>query len=155
MRKRGYTIIEMVLTVALVGILASVILPRFADLRAIALDNNEDAIVAALKEAVALHYAQNVVNGIAEPNAFPAANPFSLLEFAPGNKPWEEGADGSNWKYQVASAETSWYIYCPHYDGGLAGSNHSTGRLYVYCYGGSSLRGLWPGGWQLIDQHHY
>ena len=65
MRRKGFTLIELVMIIAIIGILAAVAIPRFIDLTNQAEQAAEEGVVGAVRSGIYTSYAQN--------RAFPAA----------------------------------------------------------------------------------
>ena len=60
--QRGFTLIELVIVIVLVGILAAVAIPKFVDLKTDAALAATKGVAAALASASAINYAANQVN---------------------------------------------------------------------------------------------
>lgn len=60
---QGFTLIELVIVIVILGILSAVALPRFIDITSDARTASVDGIAGALRSAAALSKAQYVVNG--------------------------------------------------------------------------------------------
>ena len=63
MNRKGFTLIELILVIAILGILAISALPRFLDLSTSAEQASRDGVVGAVRSGIALYRANDMVTG--------------------------------------------------------------------------------------------
>lgn len=137
---------ELVIVIAVLGILASVAIPRMINLKDSAIKKSEDSLIASMKTAINNEYLANINRGLAPDDAWPcnpnaptsdSRKPFDLL-----STPTQHidsftayTSDGRNWM-QFNNNNPNIYvyiIYCPHYYGNGV-TDGQRGRSWIYCY---------------------
>ncbi len=101
--QEGFTLIELVIIILVLGILAATAIPKFYDLASKARLAAEKGVVGAVRGGIAIGYASNLVNGVTTyppllgggPGAAGAANPLFSNVISPGiDADWTKSATG-------------------------------------------------------------
>lgn len=128
--KRGFTLLEVVIVIAILGILVAMAVPKYVEFRKEALKRSEEYVRGTLKEAMAIYMSRNE-------NTPYQGNPFDLLTQSPpfkvcatidemdGTEP-----DGHTWLVVIYDIydDGSWWraeVACPHWVLGERGTNYS------------------------------
>jgi prepilin-type N-terminal cleavage/methylation domain-containing protein len=88
-KQKGFTLIELIIVIVIIGILAAVAIPKYEDMREQARTATLKGQLGAIRSAIAIQYARNALNGAA---TFPTLNG---AIFADGNVP-KEPVNNSN-----------------------------------------------------------
>ena len=83
MKRSGFTLIELVMVIAIIGILASLAVPKFQDLSGAAKQSATKAGLGSLRSVLAIRYAASATGGVTA--SFPAS--LAVSDFANGDLP--------------------------------------------------------------------
>ena len=101
----GFTLIELVIVIVILGILAAVAIPKYEDMREQARVATLKGQLGAIRSAVAIQYARNALNGSA---AFPTLDG---TIFADGNVPKEPILNSSAVKTTAGIDNAGGWVY--------------------------------------------
>lgn len=110
---RGFTLFEMVVVIALIGVLATVAFGRFRDLQEEAERAAVEANISALRAALLVRSTELAVgNRWVEMEALRRQNPFTLLETPPGNYLGELNGQAlpGNWYFLPSEASAMYMV---------------------------------------------
>jgi len=116
--KRGFTLIEIVMVIVLLGVLAAIAIPKFVSLKRDAQDATADGIVASVSSAAAIGYAKRAVS----------ATDITYPDITELNDNYLRVENVANWGYLGATAFTAnikgqGYTVTYDRDGGKSGRN--------------------------------
>lgn len=122
MHRRGFTLIELILVIVILGILAISALPRFLDLSESADETHRDGVVGAVRAGIALYHARHAAEEESPP--WPTmlddeedgvcADCFSaVLEMGVNDARWVRSGGGLNYTFTTTGGKVTSYTYDP------------------------------------------
>lgn len=116
--QQGFTLVELILVIVILGVLAVSVAPKFVDVQTSAQAAQADAVVAAIRDGITLQYANNLLNNIAPlyPDmldwsaggpASPANPLFGNVLQSPITAGWER--TGDNYRHIVSGQSYRYY----------------------------------------------
>lgn len=91
MNRRGFTLVELIMVIVILGIIAAISIPKYVDLSSQAKTAAAKGAIGTIRAAVAIKYAENAANGSA---SYPSSLTGAL--FADGNVPTNPLSPESN-----------------------------------------------------------
>lgn len=149
----GFTLLELIIALALLAIIASVAIAKFVNLSEKAFQIQEESTIKSLRAALILNYTENCLAGDCHWYGSQAGedDPFSLLENAPPHfdatavpdHPWcdDGNNDDINWFIERTSPggePEQLIIWCPHANWWSTCSEGAHDNAWIYCYDGTS-----------------
>ena len=126
--KNGFSLVELVLVLTIIGILVAVAIPRFIDVRDKAEHASVDTMVSSLESALAIHSARKFVNQ-QRPSVH---NPFEDLTNKPRNYNGvfdpinSQNTPPGTWSFR---SERNWVVYNPQLP--IRGGWENNGTRYI------------------------
>jgi MSHA pilin protein MshA len=115
-KQKGFTLIELVIVIVILGILAAVAIPRYVDLSSKAALSAANGVWGAANSAVVVNYANNRANNIAGPAGFITDAPSLVSAMTTTPDGWSAPAGNlftsttgttGTWTITVSSQETT------------------------------------------------
>lgn len=120
--RKGFTLIELILVIAILGILAISALPKFLDVSTQAKQASREGVIGAVRAGIALYRANDMVTTGTGPGIYPAAldeeaaavctNCFSIILSNGVDDPSWTKVDGTHYTFNDGTTTTT-YVYDP------------------------------------------
>ena len=155
-RRRGFTLIDLVMVIVIIGILAVIAIPKFYELKQKAICASEDAVIAALQAAINRRHSENIAKGVGDvwPQVLMCNVPgylgyekdlFSLLDNPPPSSAPDKMQYGNGVYWILSSGSFGGLggvssIACPHY----TSSTGPIGKTLIYNHNNVPISGHSP-----------
>lgn len=151
--KKGFTLIELVMVIVILGILASMALPKFVNLKTNTIEKSEDSTVGSIKTAIQTVHLSYVVMGYED--SWPRDVPLALLQRSPKYIYWTTIGfpDNETWRY-FTWGSGYYSFFCPHYNAisplFVDIPTATKGRYYMYNFTSTEGYNVKPGDISLV-----
>ena len=138
MGKKGFTLIELIMVIIILGILAIVAIPRFFNLQTRAMEGAVDGVVGSVRSGIHMYYGSNTAwpptGGLEDPADLPETTVFEEIleqgiDVASGGVGWTRVTDTYTYTYPGAAPDggTEVFVYSPGPGGDGSFTNDGTG----------------------------